>query len=40
MTIESISDTEIHIIHDNNMVATTMFEKDRKNIEGLLDKEV
>ncbi len=40
MTIEKVSDTEILIIHDNNMVATTMFEKDRKIIEGLLDKEL
>lgn len=40
MTIEKVSDTEILIIHDNNMVATTMFEKDRKVIEELLDKEL
>ncbi len=40
MTIDKISDTEVSLIHDNNMIAKTMLEKERKEIEALLEKEL
>lgn len=40
MTIDKITDNEVILIHDNNMIAKTMIEKERKNIEDLLEKEL
>ena len=40
MTIDKVTDNEIILIHDNNMIAKTMIEKERKNIEDLLEKEL
>ena len=40
MTIDKITDKEIVIIHDNSMIAKTMFEKERKEIESILEKEL
>ena len=40
MTIDKISDSEVSLIHDNNMIAKTMLEKERKEIEDLLEKEL
>ena len=40
MTIDKISDSEVSLIHDNNMIAKTMLEKERKEIEALLEKEL
>jgi hypothetical protein len=40
MTIDKITDNEVSLIHDNNMIAKTMLEKERKNIEDLLEKEL
>ena len=40
MTIDKVADNEVIIIHDNNMIAKTMIEKERKNIEDLLEKEL
>ena len=40
MTIDKVSDTEVSLIHDNNMIAKTMLEKERKAIEYLLEKEL
>jgi len=40
MTIDKISDTEVSLIHDNNMIAKTMLEKERNQIEALLEKEL
>ena len=40
MTIDKVSDNEVSLIHDNNMIAKTMLEKERKEIEALLEKEL
>ena len=40
MTIDKITDDVVILIHDNNMIAKTMIEKERKNIEDLLEKEL
>jgi hypothetical protein len=40
MTIDKVTDKEIVIIHDNSMIAKTMFEKERKEIESILEKEL
>ena len=40
MTIDKVTDNEVSLIHDNNMIAKTMLEKERKNIEDLLEKEL
>lgn len=40
MTIDKVTDNEVILIHDNNMIAKTMIEKERKNIEDLLEKEL
>lgn len=40
MTIDKVSDSEVSLIHDNNMVAKTMLEKQLKEIEALLEKEL
>ncbi|MBQ5945246.1 hypothetical protein IJL65_02355 [bacterium] len=40
MTIDKVTDTEVILIHDNNMIAKTMIEKEHKNIEDLLEKEL
>jgi len=40
MTIDKVSDFEVYLIHDNNMIAKTMLEKERKEIESLLEKEL
>lgn len=40
MTIDKVSDSEVSLIHDNNMIAKTMLEKERKEIEALLEKEL
>ena len=40
MTIDKITDSEIILIHDNSMMAKTVLEKDRKEIESLLEKEL
>ena len=40
MTIDKVSDSEVSLIHDNNMIAKTMLEKERKEIETLLEKEL
>ena len=40
MTIDKVTDNEAILIHDNNMIAKTMIEKERKNIEDLLEKEL
>lgn len=40
MTIDKVTDNEVVLIHDNNMIAKTMIEKERKNIEDLLEKEL
>ena len=40
MTIDKLSDFEVSLIHDNNMIAKTMLEKERKVIEDLLEKEL
>ena len=40
MTIDKVSDSEVSLIHDNNMIAKTMLEKERKKIETLLEKEL
>ena len=39
ITIDKVSDSEVSLIHDNNMIAKTMLEKERKEIEALLEKE-
>ena len=40
MTIDKVTDNEVILIHDNNMIAKTMIEKERKDIEDLLEKEL
>ncbi len=40
MTIDKVTDNEVSLIHDNNMIAKTMLEKEYKEIEGLLEKEL
>ena len=40
MTIDKVTDNEVSLIHDNNMIAKTMLEKERKEIEALLEKEL
>ena len=40
ITIDKVSDSEVSLIHDNNMIAKTMLEKERKVIEDLLEKEL
>ena len=40
MTIDKVTNNEVILIHDNNMIAKTMIEKERKNIEDLLEKEL
>lgn len=40
MTIDKVSDSEVSLIHDNNMIAKTMLEKELKEIEALLEKEL
>ena len=40
MTIDKVTDNEVSLIHDNNMIAKTMLEKEHKNIEDLLEKEL
>ena len=40
ITIDKVSDSEVSLIHDNNMVAQTMLEKEHKEIEELLEKEL
>jgi len=40
MTIDKVTDNEVILIHDNNMIAKTMIEKEHKNIEDLLEKEL
>ena len=40
MTIDKVTDNEVSLIHDNNMIAKTMLEKDHKEIEALLEKEL
>ena len=40
MTIDKVTDTEVSLIHDNNMIAKTMLEKEHKEIEDLLEKEL
>lgn len=40
MTIDTITDSEIIIIHDNNLMTSTMFEKNRKEIEWLFEREL
>ena len=40
MTIDKVTDNEVSLIHDNNMIAKTMLEKERKEIETLLEKEL
>ena len=40
MTIDKVSDSEVSLIHDNNMIAKTMLEKEHKEIEALLEKEL
>ena len=40
MAIDKVTDNEIIIIHDNSMVAKTMFEKERKEIEDIIEKEL
>ena len=40
VTIDKISNTEVFLIHDNNMVAKTLLEKETKEIEDLLEKEL
>ena len=40
MTIDKVTDNEVSLIHDNNMIAKTMLEKEHKEIEALLEKEL
>ena len=40
MTIDKVTDNEVILIHDNNMIAKTMIEKEKKEIENLLEKEL
>ena len=40
MTIDKITDEEVILIHDNSMIAKTMFGKESKEIESLLEKEL
>lgn len=40
MTIDKVTDNEVSLIHDNNMIAKTMLEKEYKEIEALLEKEL
>ena len=40
MTIDKVTDNEVSLIHDNNMIAKTMLEKEHKEIEDLLEKEL
>ena len=40
MTIDKVTDNEVSLIHDNNMIAKTMLEKERKEVEALLEKEL
>lgn len=40
MTIDKVTDNEVSLIHDNNMIAKTMLEKEHKEIEVLLEKEL
>ena len=40
MTIDKVLDSEVSLIHDNNVIAKTMIEKERKEIEALLEKEL
>ena len=40
MTIDKVDNNEVHIIHDNSMIAKTMFEKEQKNIEGIIKNEL
>ncbi len=39
-TIDKVTDNEVSLIHDNNMIAKTMLEKEHKEIEVLLEKEL
>ncbi len=40
MTIDKVAENEVIIIHDNNEMAKTMFEKESEEIKGLLEKEL
>ena len=40
MTIDKVTDDEVSLIHDNNMIAKTMLEKEHKEIESILEKEL
>lgn len=40
MTIDKVTENEIILIHDNSTIAKTMFEKERVEIENLLEKEL
>ncbi len=40
ITIDKVTDNEVSLIHDNNMIAKTMLEKEHKEIEALLEKEL
>ena len=40
MTIDKVTDNEVSLIHDNKMIAKTMLEKEHKEIEALLEKEL
>jgi len=40
MTIDNVTDNEVSLIHDNNIIAKTMLEKEHKEIEALLEKEL
>jgi hypothetical protein len=40
MTIDKVTDNEVSLIHDNNMIAKTKVEKERKEIEALLEIEL
>ena len=40
MTIDKITDNEIILIHDNSIMAKTILEKDSKELEDLLEKEL
>ena len=40
MTIDKVTDSEVVLIHDNSMIAKTMFDKEHKWIEDVLEKEL
>ena len=40
MTIDKVTDSEVVLIHDNSMIAKTMFDKEHKWIEDILEKEL